>query len=424
MSLPHFDFTQVRVTADIIQQKAKRIFPNIQEAFKVVSSGGYTVPESFTVLPNDKSILSSVRTLARKKLCPNLAGAVVIGVGGSSLGAQACYKALDHQKELIFIQNTDPCKLEFALKKLEKAYSEGNRYLLILVSKSGKTTEALASFGAILEPFSKLEPVWRQQVVVISAEGSPLAEYSRTNGFDFLEMPPAIGGRFSVFTSAGLFPLEIAGINTAKLLNGASKMQTKCGGENTQVNPALSGAVSLFLNWQAGKTDHNIFVFSSRFRGFAYWYRQLMGESLGKSGKGITPLVSSGSEDLHSVGQLFFEGFLDKFTTFLSVGDFGCDFLVGSECSVDNLVPNIEGKSLSQITKAILTSVKASYVENSMPYMDIIFDSVDEEAFGALLQEKMLEILYTAYLMEVNPFGQPDVERYKTKVCDLLANSK
>ena len=148
-----------------------------------------------------------------------------------------------------------------------------------------------------------------------------------------------------------------------------------------------------------------------------------MGESLGKDGKGITPIISIGSADLHSVGQLYFGGPKDKFTTFIYNENNGSEINVPSG-TVLGLVPAIKGKSIRKIMRAIINGTKNAYRKQGLPYVEMVFDGVGEEEFGAFMQFKMIEMMYLGNLMGVNAFDQPHVELYKTETKKILKDAK
>ena len=180
--------------------------------------------------------------------------------------------------------------------------------------------------------------------------------------------------------------------------------------------------MAIWYNWKNDKIIHDTFLFEPDLEGFGKWYRQLTGESIGKMGKGITPTVSVGTTDLHSVAQLYFDGPKDKFTTFVSVADHGKDFIIKSKENIDELVPHISGKSFGKVLAAILTAVKATYQKQQLPFVSIELPELSEETLGALLQVKMMEMMYLGKLMGVNPFDNPGVEGYKEETRKLLGS--
>lgn len=413
MSRLKLDSQNVGYSPDEIQKAGSQVFSYINSLKEVASQEDYSGPESFVILPHDEDLVDTVEDLVKKVTDPKLAGAIVFGVGGSSLGTQACYSALELDRKLIFSETVDPAKLEDIQEILINTYKEDQYFIFILVSESGITLETVASFGTLVETLSDLDPDWENHVVAISEPNSPLEKYAAKSKFHFLPIPTALVGRFSVFSPVGLFPLRLVGANIKELLKGAEDVNKLCLETNSESNLAVVSAAGLYLNWREGRGIHNTFLPTERLESFGEWYRQLVGESLGKEGRGVTPIISIAPQDFHSVAQLYLAGPKDKVTTFVEVTDLGVDFTISDDFNLDELVDEIEGKSSSQILEALLAGVKESYQKEWLPYLDLTLENLSEESLGALLQFKMLETVYLARLLEVDPFIQPAVESYK-----------
>jgi glucose-6-phosphate isomerase len=222
----------------------------------------------------------------------------------------------------------------------------------------------------------------------------------------------------------GLFPLLTAGINATRLREGAHAMLDAC--IHTE-NLAASSAAVLSLQQSKGLHINDNFFFHPELESVGKWYRQLMGESVGKEQStkgdvvhaGLTPTVSLGSTDLHSVGQLYLGGPRDKLTTFVSTHR-SDDIVVPSDRLFPELVPMISGKPAARIMSAILEGTKIAYRKAGLPFMTVTLDAVDEYALGEFLQFKMLEMMYLGQLLNVNAFDQPNVESYKVETKRLL----
>jgi len=296
------------------------------------------------------------------------------------------------------------------------------------VTKSGTTTETVASFEMLLNLIKEYKPeTYANYVVAITDKDSPLWVYAYQNAIDCLEIPKKVGGRYSVFSPVGLFPLGLLGVDIQKLLAGARDVLQHCLDEDIEKNPAMTSAAINYIHYKQGANIHDIFVFSKYLRSFGQWCRQLVGESVGKKfdkeGKfvavGVTPTVSVGTVDLHSVAQLYLGGPQDKFTTFVSVAPKATLFLPEIK-AFDSFVENIQGKSISFIMDSIIGGVKAAYVGDKRPFVSVHIPGVQEVYLGQLMQWKMLEIMYLGYLLHVNPFDQPQVELYKKETRKLL----
>ena len=239
-----------------------------------------------------------------------------------------------------------------------------------------------------------------------------------------------MGGRYSVFSPVGIFPLAVLGIDIQELIKGAVNARSYCVAANKK-NPAALGAIALAHHLKKGKSIHDTFVFAHQLEALGLWYRQLLAESIGKektlSGKtvntGITPTVSVGSVDLHSMGQLYLSGPLDKITTFVDVAtEPSVTIPLNKEFAL--LVDNIQGKTLKDVMNAILDGTKTAYAKRAMPFVSITLPRCDEKSVGELLQMKMLETIYLGHLLNVNPFDQEGVEKYKAETRRILASKR
>jgi glucose-6-phosphate isomerase len=241
-------------------------------------------------------------------------------------------------------------------------------------------------------------------------------------------MPKLVGGRFSVFSAAGLFPLAALGVNIRDLLRGAQDMRLVCLNTDVTLNYATISACLLYQAYQDGLVVHDTFVFQSELESMGKWYRQLLGESIGKklSGSkegtsvGITPTVSVGSTDLHSVGQLYLGGHKRTFTTFLYSDADAPVYTVPKERIFPTLAPMITGHTTTDIMSAILRGTTTAYRSERLPFVEMVMHGLTPYELGAFLQCKMMEVMYLGYLFGVNTFDQPAVELYKTETKRLL----
>jgi glucose-6-phosphate isomerase len=211
------------------------------------------------------------------------------------------------------------------------------------------------------------------------------------------------------------------------LVEGASQIRTVCTNENIEENPALLSAATIFYHQKKGKNINDTFIFHPELESVGKWYRQLMGESLGKEHDlqgnvihaGVTPTVSVGSTDLHSVGQLYLGGPRDKITTFVYTEDTTQTVRIPDTLEFP-LVEGISGKNDSDIMKAICEGTKIAYKNQGLPFMEVILEKISEKELGAFLQFKMIEMMYLGQLLNVNAFDQPHVELYKVETKRIL----
>ena len=203
-----------------------------------------------------------------------------------------------------------------------------------------------------------------------------------------------------------------------------------CLNDDIYKNPAMFSAFSLFVNYKKDKTVNDNFIFNSELESLGKWYRQLMGESIGKEKNkngetinvGINPSISIGSTDLHSVGQLYLGGPKDKMTTFIYSLSKNSNIKTSKERLFPSLVKMIDDKNMKDVLKSILDGVKISYKNKNIPFTEVILEEIDEYSLGQFLQFKMIEIMYLGFLLNINSFNQPNVDDYKIETKKILEN--
>ena len=260
------------------------------------------------------------------------------------------------------------------------------------------------------------------RIVITTDEGSPLHEFSQEQKLYTLTIPQKVGGRYSVFTPVGLFPLGLLGLNLTELLDAAQDMRDTCITNNYKTNPAILSAAVLFTEYKKRKKIYDTFLFNSELESLGKWYRQLLGESIGKSGKGITPTVSIGTQDLHSVPQLYLGGPKDKYTTFVHVEVTSPASRLSKSPYLPMVKEELSGRRFDEILDAIRDGVKKAYLNEKHPYSEIMLEDISEKSLAEFMQFKMLEVIYLARLMKVNAFDQPQVELYKKETRKILTS--
>lgn len=390
---------------------------------------GYQVPHSLIRLPFDEDLMGRIESLIAKKkeLDPQLV--VVVGIGGSNLGTQAVYQALADpcQMPLYFADTVDSQMMAGLLACVTGVINHGKKVLIVGISKSGRTTETIANFECFLALLIKLDPQsYHEQVVVISDEDSPFWKLARDKKFDLLAIPAHVGGRFSVFSAVGLFPLGMIGIDIKQLCEGAREATNACL-DNCGTNPAALFAAVLAAQFAKGIHIHDLFLFNGCLESLGKWQRQLIGESLGKPTAqgvplGITPTVSMGSTDLHSVGQLYLGGPNDRVTTFVWIEKDDERVMVPVMPEFNLLVSHIQNKSLHTIMSALFEGTQKAYVNARRPFMTIRIPEKNAFYIGQFLQMQMIATIYLGALMDVNSFDQPQVELYKQTTREILAH--
>lgn len=430
-----FTFDKALIGERQLAAAGKRLLPELK-AMRAATKKGYEDDRASINLPFDTSMVRQVKALAAEHRDTDLL--VVVGIGGSNLGAMAVQEALlgrlhneTGRPRVYYADTVDERKMRDIALLLDDALRRKGRVLVNAVSKSGSTTETVANLEVLLATLKKYD-VTSTSVVVTTDENSPLWKLAAKSGFATLAIPKRVGGRYSVFSPAGLFPLAVLGVDVEELLAGAATMRERCLSDDIMNNPAAIAAIIQYLHYKGGRNIAELFLFATDFESVGKWWRQLLAESCGKefdrSGKrriwaGITPTVSIGSTDLHSVAQLALGGPQDKLTTFVTVGE-KLETRVPDLKEYESLVPNLQGKSLKEIMDAILQGAMIAYGQGKRPYCHIELPSCSAYCLGQFLQLEMMETMLLASLLDVNPFDQPGVESYKAETRRMLATRR
>lgn len=406
------------------------------ERLAAARATGYTSVYASLALPEDTAMLAQILQLVEEKERLNPAMLIVIGIGGSSLGARAVHEALHGMyyneltsgPKIYFAETVDTDAVYDILSLAEAVLEQGQQILVNVISKSGTTTETIANYELFIQLLQHYyDESWHQYVVTTTDKDSALWHLATKHSISCLPIPARVGGRYSVFCAVGLFPLAFIGVDVRSLVDGARAMVAASTNLSLSRNSAALSAATIVHQYKRGFTIHDMFVFSVELEGVGRWYRQLVGESLGKTAStgervGITPTVSVGSTDLHSVGQLYLGGPRDKLTTFVTLDHGAPECVIPSYPEFEDLVVNIQGKSLSYIMHAIERGIRTAYEQQEIPFIACALPEKTPYYVAQLLQWKMIEIMYVGYLLKVNPFDQPHVEQYKVETRKILAN--
>lgn len=429
-----FLYDNSKIHTDQILETAiyKHLSEYSQKLKDVTTKGGYDQNESTINAPADKEVLKTILELKKQKVTAKLKYVVVVGIGGSNLGTKAIYDALkgytdniepNRFPKILFADTNDPRHI-LKLSQFLKTIKDPQEVILNAISKSGGTTETMSNLQILIESM----PDFKERVVITSMPGSKLWNSAEKLGLTLLVHEEKVGGRYSVFSSVGLFPLACADIDIKALVAGALESRKNGIKRDIVHNNAAISATLLYLHNKDGRNINDNFFFNPHLESIGKWYRQLMGESIGKEHDlenevvhaGITPTVSIGSTDLHSMAQLYFGGPRDKFFTLIWGEHKVTAPKVPQDPKLKNLIPMIEGKSTKTIMKAIFKGTKQALVNNHIPFTEVILDQVDEHELGAYLQFKMIEMMYLGYLLNLNTFNQPNVEDYKIETKKFL----
>lgn len=370
---------------------------------------------------------------------------VILGIGGSYLGAKALFDSLRSA-----FHNDLPSRDRPSIPRI---YFEGNnvdndalqelfdllqltcvdpeirdeRWGTVVISKSGGTLETAAVFRAVrremVEFYGNHSPLLNSLCVPITGAEGKLRALMRAEGVkddDMLTIPDNVGGRYSVFTAAGLLPAAVMGLDVRALLLGAAAMTRRFLEEPFERNPVLQFAAINFLASQS-KPIRVLSIWSKKLESLGLWYDQLLAESLGKNGRGPTPLTTVQTRDLHSRGQQHQEGARDKFINNLIVKNTSHPpIMIGMMDRNEDDLNQFNRKSLPDVMNAALRGTNQAYFDVARPTADLIVPTLSEHTIGQLMQMLMLATVVEGRLMGVNPYGQPGVEAYKKNMKTLL----
>ena len=338
---------------------------------------------------------------------------LVCGMGGSSLGAKTIYAfARGYKKsvhKLLFLDNIDPSFVEQTLEGLDWKDT-----LFCFVSKSGTTLETIVFLNLILTELKRRNLPIKEHVIFVGDRGKNFERLASSLGCQFFEIPQKVDGRFSVLTSTGLVPAYFADFDIDELWEGALEILRDQSLENEAVKLA-NFKMHHYLN--SNRNISVMFTYGNYLYSFAFWYSQLWAESLGKDGKGQTPLKALGTVDQHSLVQLFREGPDDKVYQFVKIREVKWDEKLPDETVI---LDYIGGKNVSEIFNALYQGTKEALIQTNRPVVEIELDRYSAFNLGYLFMLYMLATAAAAQILEVNPFGQPGVELGKRIAKEIL----
>lgn len=356
----------------------------------------------------DDAALTRLEQLAQR-VRDNAEVFVLVGVGGSNQAARAVISALGERGiRIVYAGNT---LSSHQLKKLLNEL-EGRSYYINVVAKNFETLEPGLSFRLLRQQLERQHGSSAcERIITTGTSGSYLEQLSREHGYEFLTFPTDIGGRYSVFSDVGLFPMAVAGLDIRRLLQGAREMREQLYSLPATDNPAMRYAAIRNLLYSKGMSVEMMSIFEPRYRYFLKWWVQLFGESEGKEGKGIYPAAAEYSEDLHSIGQFMQDGSPQLFETFLDVTDAGASLPIVKD-AVNDRFEYLDGKDVSEVNRIAMEATYAAHSER-LPCMRFVVQQVDEYSFGQLFYLFQFSCYLSGLMLGVDPFDQPGVEMYK-----------
>jgi len=356
---------------------------------------------------------------------------VVIGIGGSYLGARAVIDALTHSfynsmseekrktPQIVYAgQNLSPVYMNELLEFISDKDISIN-----VISKSGTTTEpaiAFRIFREVLETKYGVEEARKRIYVTTDKKKGALKTLSNEEKYETFVIQDNIGGRYSVLTAVGLLPIAAAGIDIDKLMTGAKIAQDKYNESNVKYNDCYKYAVIRNLLYDSGKTIEIFANYEPKLHYFTEWWKQLYGESEGKDLKGIFPAGVDLTTDLHSMGQYIQDGRRDLIETVLSIKENASEIVIQSDSQNLDGLNFLAEKTLGYVNQKAMEGTVLAHVTGNVPNMNIEIDKLDEENIGHLIYFFEKACAMSGSILDVDPFNQPGVEEYKNNMFRLL----
>jgi glucose-6-phosphate isomerase len=441
--LPPEDLERLKDRATKVrgQVVAERELQNPPAALRPLQPGFIDLPQKMLDSYKRKQDASELGKVLRlgQRLRDTVDRVVVIGIGGSYLASRAIFDALCHSHH-----NEMPPKLRMGKPRI---YFEGNsvdndplqelfellentcvdpelveeRWGVIVISKSGETLETSTVYRAVKTEAAKFygpkNELLRQVIVPVTGTKSKLRDLCKAEGFpddDILTIPDDIAGRFSAFTGVGMLPAAVMGLDVRAMLLGAATMTRRFIEEPFDRNPVLQYATVNHLLTERGKTTRVMSAWSKKLEAMGWWYDQLLSESLGKNGRGPTPITTVSTRDLHSRGQQHQDGPRDKIINNLVVRQLKHPpVMIGMADRNEDDLNQFSRKGLPDLLDAAFRGTNDAYTEAARPTADIVLPMISEHTIGQLFQMLMLATVIEGRLMGTNPYGQPGVQAYK-----------
>jgi glucose-6-phosphate isomerase len=345
---------------------------------------------------------------------------VVIGIGGSYLGARAVIEALPDLAEFPVLFAGNSLSPDYHARLLDSL--EGKKYALCVISKSGTTTEPALAFRILslgLRGRFDGREVSRRIVAITDPARGALRRLAESEGYRTFSIPSDVGGRFSVLSAVGLLPCAAAGIPPRELLSGAADAFDQFT-RTVPENEALSYASRRTLLFEKGIATEVLSTFNPELGMLCEWWKQLAGESEGKEGKGLFPASTVMTTDLHSLGQYLQQGARNILETFLLSKEPGRDITVPAAPGDPDGLDYLAGRTMGEINRSAFEGTRAAHAAGGLPVMTIELPMVAPQTIGAILVFFEMAIAVSGHLLGINPFDQPGVEEYKKRMFGLL----
>lgn len=356
---------------------------------------------------------------------------LVIGIGGSYLGARAAIEMLNHSFYNVLSKETRKTpQIFFVGHHISSTYLhelldvlEGKDISINVISKSGTTTEpaiAFRIFKKFLEEKYGVEEARQRIYATTDREKGALKTLANEEGYETFVVPDDIGGRYSVLTAVGLLPIAVSGVNIEEMMSGALAAREELGTSELSENPAYQYAAVRNILYNKGKTIEMLINYEPGLQYFSEWWKQLYGESEGKDQKGIFPSSANFTTDLHSLGQYVQEGRRDLFETVLYVEKSRHQITIEEEARNLDGLNYLTGKTMDFVNKKAFQGTLLAHTDGNVPNLVVSISEINPFTFGYLVYFFEKACAMSGYLLGVNPFDQPGVEAYKKNMFALL----
>jgi len=387
--------------------------------------GWVNLPEAY-----DKEEFQRIKTAA-EKIKNNTDVLLVIGIGGSYLGARAAIEMLNHSlQNLLSKDKRQAPQVIFVGHHLSSTYInelydvlEGKDVAINVISKSGTTTEPAIAFrifrNYLEKKYGKEEAKQRIYATTDKSKGA-LKTVADQEGYETFVIPDDVGGRYSVLTAVGLLPIAVSGVSIDDMMEGAKVAMNDLSKSELDKNPAYQYAAVRNILYNKGKTIEMLINYEPQLQYFAEWWKQLFGESEGKDQKGIFPTSANFTTDLHSLGQYIQEGRRDLFETVLHVNQSKKEVTVENDKNDADGLNYLAGKTLHEINDKAFQGTLLAHTDGDVPNLVVEVPKLDAYTFGYRVYFFEKACAISGYLLGVNPFDQPGVEAYKKNMFALL----
>ena len=416
------------------ENELKQIKPYVELANEVLTSksgagsdflGWVDLPETY-----DKDEFARIKKAA-DKIKSDSEILVVIGIGGSYLGAKAAIEMLGKNfKNNLSKEERQAPEIYFAGNSISSSYLldlldlvKDRDYSVNVISKSGTTTEPALAFRIFKEDLEKRygkEEAAKRIYATTDAKRGALRSLAEAEGYETFVIPDDVGGRFSVLTAVGLLPIAAAGFDIDAMMKGAADAREEYSVKDLEKNQAYQYAVARTVLQRKGKETELLVNYEPQLQYFAEWWKQLFGESEGKDGRGIFPAAVDLTTDLHSMGQYIQDGGRMLFETVLDIEESPVEILLKEEETDTDGMNYLAGKSVDFVNKSAMNGTILAHTDGNVPNLKINIPDISAFSLGSLFYFYEFACGVSGYILGVNPFNQPGVEAYKKNMFALL----